>query len=113
MMINCATLSRRLIDRVNCRTDAGTVLSVVRLASFECEAGRVAAAIGMHRPKAIHKRSITFTLARLALSAPSCLGASHHLGLATMEVSWPAVAACGAAGSPNAADATPRYCSFG
>src|SRR5450755_5188231 len=86
MMISCATLSRKVIDRVNCRTDAEGVLSAVRLGSFGCEAtggcgaGRGAAfAIGMHNPRAIHARSITLTLARLFI--PALVGSLRRGGL--------------------------------
>jgi hypothetical protein len=51
MMINCATLSRRLMDRIHWRTEAGVVLSTGFL-------GRVAAiASGMHSPRAMQARS--------------------------------------------------------
>ncbi len=67
MMINCATLSRRLMDRIHCRTDAGAVLSVVRLEAL----GRVAAlASGMHNPRAMQARSSV--IGNLTLARTSC-----------------------------------------
>src|SRR5271170_357072 len=70
MMINCATLSRRLMFRVHTRTEVGVVLSVVRLGSFGC-ATVAALARGMHNPRAMQARSRSGIL-DLILPRTSC-----------------------------------------
>src|ERR1700722_5069794 len=61
-MMSCATLSRRLMDRVHCRTDGLTVLSLTFFETLACVAAlKAEIEKGMQRTKAIHMRgSICF-----------------------------------------------------